>query len=209
MHSFRKPLRSPAVKNGQTRTISSTCFATPNARIEEIEEIAVEVAEDAEEASVETVETVEDSVAIEEVEEAETSTVGHHVETRDHRLQDAGHHLAANVTSTYPAAAAVEAEIAARARETAVAQPQAAAPGPHRLVEPAARLPQIVHVRLHDVDDVHLQAIVRDLHRADRDVLLLRVASGEMGGGTRRGLQATTAGDYLGINHDLLPLKTK
>ncbi|KAJ4344901.1 hypothetical protein N0V95_006101 [Ascochyta clinopodiicola] len=123
--------------------------------------------------------------------------------------RDRGHHLAANATSTYPAAAAVEAEIAAKAHGTAVAQPRAAAPGLRRLVVSGARLPPIVHVRLHDAGDVHLQAIVRGLHHADQDVLLLRAVSGEMGAETSRGLQVTTAGGYLGINHDLLPLKRK
>ncbi|KAF9699629.1 hypothetical protein EKO04_002174 [Ascochyta lentis] len=181
-------------------------------QIVEIEEIAVAVAEDAEVASVETVETVETvevSAEIEEVGEAETSTVGQHVEIRDRHLQDADHHLAASVTSMYQAGAAVEGEIVAQARETAVAPPQAAAPGPHRLVVPAAHLRQIVHARLHDAEDVHFQVIVRGLHHAGQDVLPLHDASDEVGDGTSRGLQAVTAGGYPGINHVLLPLKRK
>ena len=99
-------------------------------------------------------------------------------------------------------------EIAVTLRETVAARRQAAVPDLLRLAVPAARLRQTVRAHLLGVEDVHLLVIAQDPRRAVRDVLLLLDASEGMAVERSRGPQATTAEGYLGINHDLLPLKT-
>ena len=100
-------------------------------------------------------------------------------------------------------------EITATVRQIVVVHPQTAVLDLHRLVVPAVRLRHPVRAHPHDVEDARPRVTAQGLHHAGRGVLPLRDGSDEMADGISQGFRATTAGGYLGIVLDLLPLKRK